>query len=134
MKLAERIRIARRKAGLSQQQLAVALGLNRSAVANWESFKGAKPATANLILVSTTTDVCFDWLATGRGEMRRRAHLFAVPTEQAELAEDPAERRLLRAYRGSPARLKVLLLELAEAYAPAARKRPPPQGRDVLAA
>jgi transcriptional regulator with XRE-family HTH domain len=122
MKLAARIRVARRKAGLSQQKLAAVIGVQRSAVANWESVDGAKPAIANLILVATTTHVCFDWLATGRGEMQLSPYKYDSLVVDAELIEDPGERRLLRAWRRLPAQMKVLMLELAEAYAPAVRK------------
>ena len=106
MTLAERIRIARRKAGLSQQLLAESIGVSRSAIANWESVGNDNPAVANLILVATTTRVCFDWLATGRGEMQLAAHKYDSLVLDAELVSEPAERRLLCAWRGTPARTR----------------------------
>ena len=125
MKLAARIRTARRKAGLSQQQLADAIGVKRSAVANWECVEGAQPAVANLILLAKTVHVCFDWLATGRGEMQLSPYKYDSLVTDAELIEDPDERRLVHTWRQVPARMKCVLLELAEAMAPAARKPPP---------
>lgn len=49
---------------------------------------------------------------------------YDSPVVDAELIEDPGERRVLRAWRRLPAQMKVLMLELAEAYAPAVRKPP----------
>lgn len=62
-----RIRIARTNVGLSQAELASRLGIQRSAVANWESPTGALPATGHLIRLAEITNATMDWLATGRG-------------------------------------------------------------------
>ena len=43
MKMQERIRRARRRAGLSQAGLAELVNVRRSAVSNWESASGALP-------------------------------------------------------------------------------------------
>src|SRR5690606_38698249 len=70
MDAAGRMRIARRKAGLSQAKLAAALGVQRSAVGHWESVDGKNPTMADLRAVAVATQVQFEWLATGRGEMQ----------------------------------------------------------------
>ena len=67
-----RIRIARTNVGLSQAELASRLGIQRSAVANWESPTGALPATGHLIRLAEITNATMDWLATGRGAPPRR--------------------------------------------------------------
>ena len=65
--------------------------------------------------------VAHEWLSTGRGEM-------ALPSEggdgppPGEQIENPVERRLLRAWRRLPARPRIALLELVEAYRGARRK------------
>lgn len=113
MKLAERIRMARRKNGLTQQTLASEMKVNRSAVANWESG-GAAPSTRNFQLLAKISGVAYEWLTTGRGEMLLPAHVHDVPAAHALLVEDPSEMRLLRAYRRAPPRVKVILLDLSE--------------------
>ena len=67
MKISMRIRIARQRARLSQEALAVRMGVTRGAVANWECSVGALPASSRLELLARVTGVCFEWLATGRG-------------------------------------------------------------------
>ena len=47
MKMQERIRRARRRAGLSQTGLAAAVDVRRSAVSNWESADGVLPSMQN---------------------------------------------------------------------------------------
>lgn len=60
-----RIRTARRRAGLSQQQLAQAVGVGRSAVSQWERMGGTAPSTQNLYLVAEVLGISFTWLAFG---------------------------------------------------------------------
>ncbi len=133
MKLTERIRRSRRKAGCTQQALAEQLGVNRSAVANWESVGGSSPSSDHLQRLAKACDVSYEWLATGRGDIILPGHMHDVPAADVVLVEDPAEMRLLRAWRNASARFKVLLLELAELQPGEARKPPPaPMNSDAL--
>lgn len=115
---AHRIRIARRTAGLSQAQLALELGVQRSAVSHWEAQRG-KPSVNNLRQLALLTGVQFEWLATGRGPMTPSAEslLDSVAAVDALLVDDPQERRLLNAFRDSPVAARLPLLELAEQLA-----------------
>ncbi|MFX8735760.1 helix-turn-helix transcriptional regulator, partial [Acinetobacter baumannii] len=63
----QRIRLARRHAGLSQAALAAAVGVQRSAVSHWETAQGKSPSTEHMRQVALVTGVQFEWLATGRG-------------------------------------------------------------------
>jgi transcriptional regulator with XRE-family HTH domain len=65
--LNDRVRHARRAAGLSQSGLAERLGVVPSAVAQWESPQGTSPTVAHLAHIAQLTNVSFEWLATGRG-------------------------------------------------------------------
>lgn len=114
MTLAERIRIARRKANLTQQVLADAVKVNRSAVSNWEMVDGGSPSMRNLQSLAKICDISYEWLATGRGEMLLPGYVHDVPAAYALLIEDPTEMRLLQAYRRAKPRLKLILLELSE--------------------
>lgn len=68
--MCDRIRRARLTAGLSQTQLALRVGIRRSAVAQWERQGGTVPSVQNLSTVAIVTQVHFEWLATGRGPGR----------------------------------------------------------------
>jgi transcriptional regulator with XRE-family HTH domain len=117
MDLAERIRKARRIAGMSQQALADAMGVTRSAVGNWEIVGGARPASARLAQLACTLRVNFEWLATGRGEMQVDECIEDRPAVDGLLVIDcPHERRLLLGYRRAPARLKVVLQDLVRLH------------------
>lgn len=115
---AQRIRLARRTAGLSQAQLALELGVQRSAVSHWEAQRG-KPSMNHLRQLALLTGVQFEWLATGRGAMAPSADtlLDSIAAVDALLVEDPQERRLLAAFREAPAQARLPLLELAEQLA-----------------
>lgn len=115
MDSAQRIRLARRHAGLSQTQLAQKIGVRRSAVSHWESAEGKNPSMTNLRTVATVTQVQFEWLATGRGAMQVSAEqaLDSVAAAEAMVIEDGAEIRLIGAFRALPAKGRVMLLELA---------------------
>lgn len=115
----ERIRIARRAAGLSQHQLALAVGVQRSAVSHWEAPHGKNPSVTHLREVALVSGLQFEWLATGRGDMNlsREAQLDSIATAEALLVEDPLEFRLLHAFRDAPLRARLALLEVMESLA-----------------
>lgn len=115
----QRIRLARRHVGLSQAALAAAVGVQRSAVSHWEAIDGKSPSMANLRRVATVTGVQFEWLATGRGRMGISSEETrdAVAAVDALLVDDPAETRLLAAFRDLPARSRAPLVELVEQMA-----------------
>lgn len=116
----DRIRLARRRCALSQAQLGKKLGVHRTAVANWEAGTSC-PSCGHLEQLACVLQVAHEWLSTGRGEM-------ALPSEggdgspPGEQIENTVERRLLRAWRRLPARPRIALLELVEAYRGARRK------------
>lgn len=114
MNLKERIRLARTQRGLTQKELSDNLGLRRSAVANWESSGGSSPSSDRMAGLARALDVSYEWLATGRGEMRLPDHLFKAQLTDAEIIEDVVERRLLTCWRALPAKLRVAVLVMIE--------------------
>jgi transcriptional regulator with XRE-family HTH domain len=117
MQLSTRIRLARRRAHLSQEALARELGISRGAVANWECSLGALPATSRLERLARITSVNFEWLATGRGSIGYVPVDEDVPAVEAEFVHDPTERRLLAAFRACGTHTRKMLLKLADAQA-----------------
>lgn len=61
MTLGEKIKEARKKAGLSQEQLSEKLGVSRSAVAKWETDSGI-PDVENLKALSVLLNISIDYL------------------------------------------------------------------------
>ena len=61
MTFGEKLKEARRSAKLSQEELAVRIGVSRSAVAKWETDKGL-PDIQNLKTIASTLDVSIDYL------------------------------------------------------------------------
>lgn len=116
----ERIRLARLRSGLSQRKLSEALGLNRSAVGNWESGL-TSPSATNLERLACELKVNHEWLSTGRGEMSLPGHWHDTPVADAELVECEVERRLLEGWRRLPAKARVAVLQLVDAW-PATRR------------
>lgn len=114
-----RIRLARRHGGLSQAALATAVGVQRSAVSHWEASPGKSPSAAHLCQLALATGVQFEWLATGRGKMTLSPEVAmdSVAAADALLVDDSLELRLLAAFRDSPPRSRVPLVEIAEQLA-----------------
>ncbi len=61
MTLGEKIKAARKNAGLTQEQMAEKLMISRPAITKWESDKGI-PDIENLKAISTLLDVSLDYL------------------------------------------------------------------------
>lgn len=83
-----RIQAARRAAGLTQEGLASAVGVSRSAVAQWETERAGQVG-ANLARVAAVLAVSSEHLLTG-----------GVPADGGLAAESGPELALLRLYRG----------------------------------
>lgn len=115
----QRIRLARRHAGLSQAALARAVGVQRSAVSHWEAPNGRSPNAAHLREAAMVTGVQFEWLATGRGRMTLSPDVAmdSVLAADAMLIDDPLELRLLLAFRQASALSRAPLVEIAEQLA-----------------
>lgn len=119
--MAVRIRKARVWKSLTQVQLAIAVGVSRSAVAQWERESGGThPSVPHLASIARTTGVTFEWLATGRGPSH--VHADVLPFEPAVQTSDEVETRCLDALRRLPSRKKALIgslvAELVEQVAP----------------
>jgi len=113
-----RIRQARRSATLSQTALANKVGVNRSAVAQWERPGGSRPTAGNLSKIAVATSIHFEWLATGRGRMMAKCDGADAEEFPALLlkyyARDEIEERALFALRKLEHRLSVAIVEMAE--------------------
>ena len=72
MSLAERIALARKQAGLSQEQLGEKLGVSRQAVSKWESSQ-TNPDVAYVAQMCRLLGVSSDWLLLGEEAARNAA-------------------------------------------------------------
>jgi transcriptional regulator with XRE-family HTH domain len=116
--LSFRVRQARRRSCMSQSDLGTAIGVNRSAVAQWESRDGSRPTSENLSRIAVITSVQFEWLATGRGRM--------LPEGQDESevsalmlrihAHDEVEERILTALRKLEYWQSVVIADMVEGF------------------
>lgn len=100
--LTTRIRQARRRVAYSQSELAAQVGVNRSAVAQWERPGGSTPTSTNLSKVAIITSVHYEWLATGRGQMctTEAGASDDAPALQLQFyAHDCVEERVLQGLR-----------------------------------
>ena len=61
MTLGEKITDLRKKRGLSQEELAITLGVSRQAVSKWETME-AKPDTDKIVALAELFEVTTDWL------------------------------------------------------------------------
>ncbi len=81
MTFAEKLRSARRQAGMSQEQLAEKLGVSRQAVTKWESGAGI-PEIENLMAICALFGLSLDGLLFDeRAEKKPAGYLFESVTE-----------------------------------------------------
>jgi transcriptional regulator with XRE-family HTH domain len=104
-----RIRTVREEQEWTQDQLAEAVGVSRSAVAQWETGRAGQ-VTTNLTRVATALGVGVEYLMYGRDK-----HAPGQAARGDELA-------LLRLYRECPAEDRQLLLRTARRLARSARR------------
>lgn len=116
-RLSDRIRLARHAAKLSQTALAHRVGVTPSAAAQWEHTKCTRPGTERLQAIASATGVTFDWLATGRGDQRRRRSINGDSISAIRLevfAQDMSEELLLDRFRRLPSHAKDALCRFLE--------------------
>lgn len=98
--MSNRIRQVRISKKLSQSQLAAQVGVQRSAVAQWERHgAGTTPNMEHLIRVAVATGACIEWLATGRGPIYPEPGEFDVAAISHDFAHSAAESHLLLLFR-----------------------------------
>ena len=112
--LADRIRLARRFAKLSQAELAGRLDVAPSAVAQWESPHGTRPRIEKFSALAAAMGVPVDWLLTGRGNRSRARpvddHTPAITPDS--FARDDDEELLLKQFRRLPTRRRNVFMQL----------------------
>ncbi len=99
--MGHRIRLARKSAGLTQDGLARAVGVSRSAVAQWETDRSGQVG-GNLARIASVLGVAVAYLLTGAG-----------PPEGGSVPENTTETALLRLYRACSEDDRALLLRTA---------------------
>ncbi|MBR3349429.1 MAG: helix-turn-helix transcriptional regulator, partial [Solobacterium sp.] len=89
MTFGEKLKEARKTAGLSQEQLAEKLSVSRSAVAKWEADLGM-PDIANLKAMAQLLDISIDYLLMTMKRFRSerlKSPSTWIPLKKAESAE-----------------------------------------------
>jgi transcriptional regulator with XRE-family HTH domain len=118
--MADRIRLARQRTGLSQAELAEQAGVTSSAVAQWENPRGTRPDLNHLLRVAVATHVTIDWLATGAGarSSKKSASHEESPALVLDLfAQNPVEETVLSCLRAMRPRTRDLLVSLVQELA-----------------
>jgi transcriptional regulator with XRE-family HTH domain len=110
----DRIRKARQAMGMSQEHLARAIGVSRSAVAQWETGRTGQ-VRANLARIAGTLGVSMEYVLTGGGS-----------PSQGPAAESGDELALLRLYRACTEEDRAFLLRTAARMARQAERESSP--------
>jgi len=100
-----RIRAARQVAGMTQAELAIAVGVSRSAVAQWETDRAGQVG-GNLTKIADVLRVSAEHLLRGN-----------FPTDGGAVAEDASELALLRLFRVCHGEDRQILLRMAARFA-----------------
>ena len=89
MTLGEKLKAARKKAGLSQEELAKKLSVSRQAITKWENNKGI-PDVENLKALSALFDVSVDYLLSDADELS--AQIIREPIDLTQYRKSGKER------------------------------------------
>lgn len=82
MELKDRVKSARKAANLTQDQLALKIGISRPAIAQWENGEVQSIDGANVIRAARELGVDALWLATGEGSAYGvKDGPYPIPTE-----------------------------------------------------
>lgn len=114
LKSSLRIRRARTLAGFTQAVLAARLGVQRTAVTQWECERGTSPSVEHLSQVARETGVSFEWLATGRGPCRPESGALDTAVMQEDFAQDELESRILHGLRRVSGRKRETVVRIVE--------------------
>ncbi|MCD6006872.1 XRE family transcriptional regulator [Halomonas sp. IOP_31] len=87
MSIGDRVKRARKSAGLTQTELGRMVGVKQATISDLE--KGASRSSAYLVQIARACNVSTDWLATGKGEMIELQEPIATYTS-GEVAPGPA--------------------------------------------
>lgn len=83
MNIGDRVRRARKNAGLTQKQLGDAVGVRQATISDLE--KGESRSSAYLVQIADVCSVSAEWLATGKGEMLGASNVSTLrPRRPAE--------------------------------------------------
>ncbi|MFC4728355.1 helix-turn-helix transcriptional regulator [Coralloluteibacterium thermophilus] len=115
--LSNRIRQARGLLPMTQAELARQVGVQRSAVAQWEQHNGTAPSIRHMLQIAQVTGTCLEWLATGRGPVRIDQSETTAAVVLDDYAQDHLESRLLEAFRKIPRRQREPLVGMIEMMA-----------------
>lgn len=112
-----RIRRARTQASLTQSELSKRLGIQRSAVTQWEREFGTSPSVEHLSMIACETNVCFEWLATGRGPCRMDGEAIVEAVISQDYARDELEGHVLSSLRRVTGRRREVVAKVVELLA-----------------
>ncbi len=113
MSIAERIKRARTRQGLSQAELAGLVGVSRGACGQWEAGLSL-PSVEKLSKLAVLLTIRFEWLVTGRGKME---YISGIEDEKAGATEynfflTSEQRELLTQYGRLSAKGRDTVLDL----------------------
>ena len=112
MTIGSRLKYARQEHELSQEKLAELVGVTRGACGQWENGR-SKPSVEHLSKLAKALGVRFDWLATGRGEMKFFASDEQLVTEpSAEYSTASEQQELLSLFYKLPDNKRLAILNL----------------------
>ena len=92
------------------------MSVTQPSVAEWEAGRKASNMK-NIVRLAKLLDVGFEWLSTGRGEMRPPPTLYVSEAAPADEGMVPEERRLLNTFARPQPRQRDTLLEVLESLA-----------------
>ena len=113
--IAQRIRLARKECGLSQELLAERMRISRGACGHWERGK-ALPSTEHLAKLASILNVRLDWLMTGQGDMQSTHHIAesSSPAYSSVFDDKEVKEVAERYYRLSKKKRQIILDLLRE--------------------
>jgi transcriptional regulator with XRE-family HTH domain len=110
--ISQRIILARKASGLSQELLAERMRVSRGACGHWERGK-ALPSTEHLTALANILNVSLEWLLAGKGDMNTN-YQISEPSDSsyAISAQDEETKEVAELYYRLPKRKRKIILDL----------------------
>ena len=115
MEMRDRIKMIRKKAGLTQAEFSATLGLSPTSAAAWEKKDAQIPTESMQLLICKTFNINKQWLETGEGDMDSKPNKTLMAELSATYKLTALECDIIQAFLDMDPDQQKVFLEMARA-------------------
>ena len=112
----DRIKAIRKRAGMTQAEFGIALGLGPTSAAAWEKKDAQIPTESMQLLICKTFGINKHWLETGEGDMLDSDHHDPIDDLIKKYGLTDRDRSILETFVSLDADQRKIILDIARAF------------------